>query len=522
MARSSSPAGVSTRARMPVPAQVAHVAGAHVGVARDSPNVTVAPGKAAHPGHHARIVGRAHEHVAGPRALEDLGLGVGNRVHRREEAHVGVAHVGPHADVGLGNAHERADLPGVIHPQFHHRHVRPARQLQQRERQADVVVQVPLVLHHPEPRGQQGRNRFLGRGLARASRDRHHLRARRLPHRVRQVLQRRQRVGDADRLRRHARPRDARPAQACSTTTPAAPSASASAANVWPSNRGPAAPRTRRRPPSTGCRSRRREPASATPPARQPSSPATAPAIQPSVSATALTRPPTSADARSALRAPPPRRRTERSCRRSPGTSRAPCRRPAPRRPRRPPRRPDESPRADRRSSAPWHCSAALPVRLPRITSSMICAGSSPRGLSDVITTTSLSRAATIPINGRLVRSRSPPAPKTVTSRRVAMRPRRLEQVAQRVVGVRVVDDDGDVVARARHHLEPARHAGEAGDAALDGVERNADRRGDADGGQDVVDVGPADERRPHAHGALRRPHVEGQAVERERRADPA
>ena len=38
-------------------------------------------------------------------------------------------------------------------------------------------------------------------------------------------------------------------------------------------------------------------------------------------------------------------------------------------------------------------------------------------------------------------------------------RPRRLEQVAQRVVGVRVVDDDGHFVAGAGHDLEAAGHA---------------------------------------------------------------
>ena len=54
-----------------------------------------------------------------------------------------------------------------------------------------------------------------------------------------------------------------------------------------------------------------------------------------------------------------------------------------------------------------------LPAGMPRSISSMIRAGSSVRGLSEVITTTSLRRAATMPINGRLLRSRSPPQPNT-------------------------------------------------------------------------------------------------------------
>ena len=40
-----------------------------------------------------------------------------------------------------------------------------------------------------------------------------------------------------------------------------------------------------------------------------------------------------------------------------------------------------------------------------------------------------------------------------------AQRPSRLEQVPQRVVGVGVVDDGGDVVVGTRHHFEAARHA---------------------------------------------------------------
>ena len=92
------------------------------------PKVTRPPGEAAR-----RAPSRAgrrrcrRARVAAVGALEDLGLGVGNRVGRREEAEVRVADVRPHADVRLGNRDQRADLPCVIHPQFHHRHVGPRR-----------------------------------------------------------------------------------------------------------------------------------------------------------------------------------------------------------------------------------------------------------------------------------------------------------------------------------------------------------------------------------------------------------
>ena len=53
----------------------------------------------------------------------------------------------------------------------------------------------------------------------------------------------------------------------------------------------------------------------------------------------------------------------------------------------------------------------------PLATSSMIANGCSFRGLSEVITTLSASSHATFPIRGRLVRSLSPPAPKTMSTR---------------------------------------------------------------------------------------------------------
>ena len=47
----------------------------------------------------------------------------------------------------------------------------------------------------------------------------------------------------------------------------------------------------------------------------------------------------------------------------------------------------------------------------------MIASGSSERGLSDVTTARSASRAAIAPISGRLSRSRSPPQPNTQITR---------------------------------------------------------------------------------------------------------
>ena len=73
---------------------------------------------------------------------------------------------------------------------------------------------------------------------------------------------------------------------------------------------------------------------------------------------------------------------------------------------------------ADRRLR-PWPLAPARSggSTMPRLMSSMICSGFSDRGLSEVTTTRSLRRAATAPISGRFVLSRSPPQPNTVITR---------------------------------------------------------------------------------------------------------
>ena len=158
------------------------------------PNVTTRPANAPRARHHARIVGVGDEHVAGARLLQDLGLGVGDRVRGCEEPEVRVADVGPHADVRLGDADQRPDFAGMIHAELDHRDLRPRPQLQERERQADVVVQIPLVPEHPVTRRQELRRDFLRRGLARAAGDRDDRRARPPADVAREVLQRARRV----------------------------------------------------------------------------------------------------------------------------------------------------------------------------------------------------------------------------------------------------------------------------------------------------------------------------------------
>ena len=155
-------------------------------------------------------------------------------------------------------------------------------------------------------------------------------------------------------------------------------------------------------------------------------------------------------------------------------------------------------------------------ITMPRLISSMISAGSSERGLSEVTMTRSLKRAATAPMSDRLGRSRSPPHPKTVITRPSGQRTRGLEEVSQRIVGVRVVHDDAYVILRFGNELEAAWHERERRDALLDGIEREVERHGGGHGREDVVSVGAADERRPKGQRPSWGAHLESKAVEGE------
>ena len=165
-----------------------------------------------------------------------------------------------------------------------------------------------------------------------------------------------------------------------------------------------------------------------------------------------------------------------------------------------PGRSPVRSPRGGRRSRE-FRASATgrLAGRgMPRLISSMIRCGSSLRGLSDVITTTSLSRSATMPISGRLVRSRSPPQPKTVIKPLRRKRSRGLEEISQRVVGMRIVDDDRHLVVGRGDDLEATGHAGQCRTpSAIASSGRPSDHRRRRRR-KDVVDVWPADQLRLH------------------------
>ncbi len=320
---STAPCRVVTRALVPSMPRSTTALARTSAAAPSIPNVTTrprnAPIRAAIRGSSAL----ATSSVEATGSFQDLGLGVGDRVERGKEAEVRLAHVGPDPDVRLGDAHQRADLPRVIHAQFDDGHFRPPPQLDQGQRQTNVVVEIPAVADHAVPRLEKVARHVLGRGLAGAAGDRHDLRARRPADAVRQRLQRLGGVVDFDddsRRRWAARSRPPR-----GTTTPAAPASIAAAANAAPSNRSPRMP-TYRSPAfsvrvsiDTSANSRAASPAVTAPPicaatqsavSRMAGGPSAPDPIGSGPAAWVISRRPISSAGGSAPRAPPPRRRT--------------------------------------------------------------------------------------------------------------------------------------------------------------------------------------------------------------------
>jgi hypothetical protein len=76
-------------------------------------------------------------------------------------------HVGDRADRGAGDARQRVDLPGVVHAELDHQRLVARLEPEDRQREPDVVVQVPRRAPHAPARGlEHARAQLLGGGLA--------------------------------------------------------------------------------------------------------------------------------------------------------------------------------------------------------------------------------------------------------------------------------------------------------------------------------------------------------------------
>ena len=108
--------------------------------------------------------------------LRQLALRPRHLVHRAKRLEVSGAGVREHADVRRREKAQLADLAGRAHAHLEHEHLVLRSESGERERDPDVVVQIPPVLVHAVARPQHRRDHLLRRGLAvRAGhrRDRH-------------------------------------------------------------------------------------------------------------------------------------------------------------------------------------------------------------------------------------------------------------------------------------------------------------------------------------------------------------
>ena len=107
-----------------------------------------------------------------------------------------VTNVGPHANRGLGNVFEQANLAGVIHAEFHDGDIGAMAKLEERQRKPEMVVQVAAILHNPVARREDRCDQFLGRRLTCAAGDGDHGGARLAPHESCEILECSCGVGD--------------------------------------------------------------------------------------------------------------------------------------------------------------------------------------------------------------------------------------------------------------------------------------------------------------------------------------
>ena len=426
-------------------------------------------------------------------ALQDLRLGLRDLVRGAEELEVGAAHVGDHGEVRLGDrrrargARRRRTCPARARP----RRCSGASRSRLRGRPY-WLFRLPSVFSTGPARGQERGRQVLGRGLARGAGDGHDRRVRLRAAMARQVGEGAGGVGHAHEraaaaatasVHERARPRRARPPPPGSrgrrSAGPTMATKSSPGWSVRESMLTPGAARSRRR----GARERAPGGGGHLGESR----------AQERHRSRAHRLVPLTSGGR-ARRAPPAGRRRARCARAAPGTSRGPCPRSRPRR-RGPPsrgrarwRRAGPRSKCGRAFAALRECPAGSPRRM--------ASGGSLRGLSEVTITRSERREATAPMSGRLVRSRSPPQPKTVMSAARPQLAQRLQEVLERVVGVGVVHHHREVLARL-DALQPARHAGEGRDPAERVLGRDAQGQAGAEGGEDVLHVEATHERRP-------------------------
>ena len=120
-----------------------------------------------------RRVGFGHEGrtAVGGEVVVELALAAAHPLGTAEAVEVGPADVGDEPVVGLGNRGQQGDFAAGARPHLHHAELRRGIHRQQRQRHADVVVQIALRGAEHEALGEHAGDELLGRRLAVAACD---------------------------------------------------------------------------------------------------------------------------------------------------------------------------------------------------------------------------------------------------------------------------------------------------------------------------------------------------------------
>ncbi len=121
--------------------------------------------------------------------------------------------------------------------------------------------------------------------------------------------------------------------------------------------------------------------------------------------------------------------------------------------------------------------------------------GSSVRGLSLVTMTRSLPRAAACPINGRLVRSRSPPQPNTSNYTCKIQSSQNFQNLGQGIGSMGVINKHQRLPGNS-HRFQAAVDAGNGSQAVDNMIRIDSQSQGGAAGGQDIGKIIMADQGR--------------------------
>ena len=187
------------------------------------------PGSVRRKRRHQRIVRVQHRHRLAPvQPFDKLALRQRNLFHRSEKFQMCRSHARHHPNIRPRNFGQARKFAAPRHPHFQNRRLMRLVQAEQRQRQAVLVVEIPLRLQDAKPRAQQCRQDLFGSGLADAAGDPGNFAAPCFANGAREPFERDESVGHSEAPAR-ARFRRSGPICASETIAASAPRSSAPA-----------------------------------------------------------------------------------------------------------------------------------------------------------------------------------------------------------------------------------------------------------------------------------------------------